>query len=57
MKKMIVVCFVFMFLLAVVAGCPNKSGVESSRDGGSPAVDFSGSTQDSMISSDETPAE
>lgn len=62
MKKLIATCFAFLFLLAVVAGCPGggKSGNGSSDSesaapaGGSGAVDFDDSGSDTMTSSDES---
>ena len=55
MKKMIVVCFAFMFLLAVVAGCPQAPKGESKSDGGSKtAVESGGSESSTLVSSDES---
>ena len=55
MKKLIATCFAFMFLLAVVAGCPGTSSKENSKGGAaSGAVDFSeGDEGSSALSSDE----
>ena len=39
MKKMIAVCFLFAFLLAVVAGCPQPSGDTKSGGAGSSTLD------------------
>ena len=55
MKKIITFCFMFVFLLAVVAGCPEKP-VEKKPDGvSSTATDFTegDSDIDSMVSSDD----
>ena len=61
MKKMIAVCFVFMFLLAISVGCPQTSVEQKpAADTPSPSVvEFSGESDDSnsMFSSDETSAE
>jgi len=56
MKKIITACFVFMFLLAVVAGCPDKSGEKKQGEGGSTpvAIDFNDNDNDFMLSSDES---
>ena len=57
MKKMIVVCFAFMLLLAIVAGCPKtpdhpKSGSSSGE------VEFGGDDEGtSLVSSDEASGE
>jgi len=55
MKKIISACFMFMFLLAVVAGCPSKPGDSKPGGGGSTPVDFNESDGggDSMTSSDD----
>ena len=55
MKKILTACFVFVFLLAVVAGCPNKPVEKKSDSGGSTAVEFGGDDGDtgSMTSSDD----
>ena len=50
MKKMITLCFVFLFLLSVVACCPNTGG-DSKPGGSSNAVHFE--TPDSLTSTDE----
>jgi len=55
MKKILTACFVFMFLLAVVAGCPQKSGEKKPDGGAAPASEFdeSDSGGGSMTSSDD----
>ena len=55
MKKIITACFVFVFLLAVVAGCPGKPSETPTGSGSSSVVDFneSDSGTDSMTSSDD----
>jgi len=54
-KKILMACFVFLFLLAVVAGCPQKPSETKPRGGGSDVVDFNegDSGSDAMVSSDE----
>jgi len=55
MKKMIAVCFMLMFLLAVVTGCPSKPVETKSGGGNSPAMEFIENDNDniSTVSSDE----
>jgi len=55
MKKILTACFVFVFLLAVVAGCPNKPGETKPNGGNTSSVEeFPGDTNDgTMTSSDE----
>jgi len=55
MKKTLTVCFVFTFLLAVVAGCPQKSSEKKPDGGNSTAVEeFPGDdTGGTMTSSDD----
>ncbi|MCL2118220.1 MAG: hypothetical protein FWH27_07315 [Planctomycetaceae bacterium] len=55
MKKMMSVCFAFMFLLAIVAGCPQPQSGDSKPANGSSSVESFDSPEDSMsmTSSDE----
>ena len=59
MKKMIAICFSLMFLLAVVAGCPEKPGdsTKNGTSGGASTATLGDADNDTMTSADDSSVE
>jgi hypothetical protein len=57
MKKMIVVSFAFMFLLAIVAGCPQKPVDSKPADTSTAAGEFGGESDTIPMTSDDEAAD